>query len=433
MNYSRACFVIMPYGKRTIAVGEDGTPTREVDFDAVYTSIFERAISGVQLPEGGTLEPRRCDKDRFAGVITQDMFDYLEYSRLAIADITGLNANAMYELGVRHRARPSGTVIVRQTNAPIPFDIKSVRAFAYDSDTDEQADLARRTLQDIVAQTLTETRLDSPVQQALRAQQGHAAFDALLRQAEEEIRAQQWAKARATYLRALELQPTNPLIRIRLGVLLKDQGAWNEALDQLEQALALSPDSAVAWREKGIVQHKRDGTHDPQAGVDALGRAIALDPVDYDALASLGGIRKRQRNLDAARDLYRRASEISRGNSYPLLNYLIVDAHLRGVLALDETQLFQLRRTERALVSNVAQHPPLDPPWSFFALAVCRLFDRDRNGFIERVEEGLEVATNSAQAHTFRGTLQLLVEGGVDLPGLVDGLALTERREALLS
>jgi hypothetical protein len=41
-----------------------------------------------QLPEGGTLEPRRTHQDFFTGDISSETFAYLEYSRLALADIT---------------------------------------------------------------------------------------------------------------------------------------------------------------------------------------------------------------------------------------------------------------------------------------------------------------------------------------------------------
>ncbi|MCH7665651.1 MAG: hypothetical protein IH936_06970 [Acidobacteria bacterium] len=118
MDYNKICFAIMPFGKKP--VGE-----REVDFDQIYDEIFEPAINAVPLPEPeeGNLEARRTDKDFFAGDISHEMFNYLEYSRIALADITGLNANVFYELGHRHRARESGTAIFRQTDAPIPFDI----------------------------------------------------------------------------------------------------------------------------------------------------------------------------------------------------------------------------------------------------------------------------------------------------------------------
>jgi hypothetical protein len=37
--------------------------------------------------------------------IKLEMFQYLEYSRFALADISGLNFDVAYELGALHRAR----------------------------------------------------------------------------------------------------------------------------------------------------------------------------------------------------------------------------------------------------------------------------------------------------------------------------------------
>jgi hypothetical protein len=125
VNYAQICFVIMPFGKKPVG-------GRDVDFDCIYDTVFVPAINAVGLPEGGKLDPRRTDKDFFSGDINMEMFSYLEYSRFAVADITGLNANVFYELGARHRTRDSGTAIFRQANAPIPFDIQTIKAFPYE-------------------------------------------------------------------------------------------------------------------------------------------------------------------------------------------------------------------------------------------------------------------------------------------------------------
>jgi hypothetical protein len=75
MDYSKICFVIMPFGEKPVG-------DRTVNFDKLYDDIFVPAISTVYLPEGGKLEPRRTDRDFFAGDIDLEMFRYLEYSRL---------------------------------------------------------------------------------------------------------------------------------------------------------------------------------------------------------------------------------------------------------------------------------------------------------------------------------------------------------------
>src|ERR1700719_3060294 len=54
---------------------------------------------------------RRRSSDRSAGMIHKAMFERLILSEYAIADLTILNANVYYELGVRHAARPQTTVL----------------------------------------------------------------------------------------------------------------------------------------------------------------------------------------------------------------------------------------------------------------------------------------------------------------------------------
>src|SRR5829696_1744802 len=159
-DYSKLCFVIMPFGRKEVQVpapkaaggkpaggtgksgkaksgAAKGAPaageriTIVIDFDSIYKKIFEPAINAVRLPEGGSLVARRADDDFLAGNISTEMFAYIEYSRFAVADITGLNPNVFYELGVRHRARETGTAIFRIADAPLPFDINQIRAFPY--------------------------------------------------------------------------------------------------------------------------------------------------------------------------------------------------------------------------------------------------------------------------------------------------------------
>ncbi len=142
-EFDKICFVLMPFGRKT--VGET-----LIDFDAVYNDIIEPAVKAARLPEGGTLDPRRTDRDKFAASISQDMFEYLEYSRFALADITGANPNVFLELGVRYRARESGTVVIRQNDTPIPFDINQIKAFPYSYAPAAAAEQSRRLITEIL-------------------------------------------------------------------------------------------------------------------------------------------------------------------------------------------------------------------------------------------------------------------------------------------
>src|SRR5262245_3113194 len=145
-DYSKICFVIMPFGKKKVG-------DKEVDFDFIYDQVFKPAIESVDLParEGGKLMARRTDKDYFSGHISQEMFQYIEYSRFALADISGLNANVFYELGVRHRAHESGTAIFRQESGPPPFDIGQIKAFPYEYEPANKVDDAKALIKTVLS------------------------------------------------------------------------------------------------------------------------------------------------------------------------------------------------------------------------------------------------------------------------------------------
>src|SRR4051794_40082722 len=151
----------MPFGRK--AVGD-----RLVEFDNIYHAIFKPAIAATPLPEGGLLQPYRTDQDFSAGHISQMMFEYLEYSRFSLVDITGLNANVFFELGVRYRARESGTALFRQAGTPLPFDINQIKAFPYEYEPDTSAEESRHLVTRVLKESLQQNTLNSPVQLALR-------------------------------------------------------------------------------------------------------------------------------------------------------------------------------------------------------------------------------------------------------------------------
>ena len=419
MDYTKICFVIMPFGRKK--VGED-----DVDFDAIYNKVFQPAISRVVLPEGGTLQPRRTDQDFFAGDISVEMFHYLEYSRFALADISGLNANVFYELGARHRVRASGTAIFRQTGAVIPFDIQTIKAFPYEYEPEAQAGEARDLITRVLTESLAQNRIDSPIRVALSVQQREGGnVEERLREAENAIRAADWELAIKIYRDAAASQPGNPLVRMRLGLLLKDRGRWHDALEQFNAAIAAQPNYNEAWREKGIAENKlawqgapAQVPSSPAPGEEALRRAIELDGSDFDAYASLGGTLKRANRLSEAAEAYTRSSEVSNGHPYPLLNELKLRANSARRLALEPRHRRALVRADRDRTVQAAQTPPYDKPWCFFDLAEIRLYQGKVDESLDIIREGLRQSDADWQGETFLNSLRLLEPAAADIPGL---------------
>jgi tetratricopeptide (TPR) repeat protein len=417
MDYSKICFVIMPFGEKPVG-------DRKVNFDKLYDDIFVPAINAVSLPEGGKLEPHRTDRDFFSGDIKQEMFQYLEYSRFALADISGLNFNVAYELGARHRAREYGTAIFRQTQFSPPFDISSIKAFPYEFEPADKAAEARALVTRVLTESLVRNRLDSPVRLALGEQLASGRIDGLLAQAENEIRRSNWTSAMEFYRQAVAADANNPLPRMKLGILCRDRAIWDEALEQFTRATAISPAYGEAWREKGIVENKiaqnvkKPMDTDPAPGESSLRRAIELNNRDFDAYASLGGVLKRAKRFAQALAAYEHSFEVSGGHPYPLLNTLKLRVQVNGRLGLSGSDRLALLRAERVREGQAQQIPPFDRPWCFFDLAEIKLYRGDPVAFREMALRGFEQTDADWQGRTFVEGLRLLLPASEELPGL---------------
>lgn len=426
--YEKTCFVIMPFGVKTVG------PV-EVDFDRVYATVFVPAIETVTLPEGGHLVAKRADTDTFSAVIDVEMFSYIEYSRFAIADISGLNPNVFYELGVRHAVQQSGTAIFHQTQTPNPFNTNRIRTFPYEYEPEEHVTESRRLITEVLTESLKNNRLDSPVRVALAAQQRQPQhFEQLLVEAENAIRNQDKVTAAAKYREVVRLDRTNPVLHLKLGTLLKDQGNWGGALLEFSESARFSPGYADAWREKGIAENKLycqpGASAELPTGEASLTKATSLNPDDFDAYASLGGVLKRLGNYEGALSSYRRATELSNGHTYPLLNEIELQTYVRGAVELEPKQQFLLSRAQRSLHVQVANIPPYNAPWSFFDLSEAYLYQGDRNNFEKYLTEGTNYATAAWQIKTHRHSLELLLDTSATLPGLEEAVAHLEELES---
>ena len=340
------------------------------------------------------------------------MYRYLEYSRFVLADVTGQNANVFYELGVRHRARESGTAIFQLSDDPIPFDVSHVRVFTYAASPGVGDVAAQKLVADVLSQSLERNRIDSPVAVALRAQRERQGpdqrLDKILLEAENAIRVCDLPTAIQAYRRAIEIDPSNFTLRLESGVLLRDVGNWVDAVETLDVAVQLEASSGAAWRELGVALNKLHVlAGEPRTGEDELRRAVALDSRDFDAWASLGGVLKRELDFDGAIHAYERSVTESNGASYPLLNVMKLRAAEAGPLLLSETDRLLLRRARQRRTLQAEQDPPYDAPWSFFDLAEIALYLGEVDNFMRHLDTGILHCTHGWQPETFAKSLQL--------------------------
>jgi hypothetical protein len=149
-------------------------------------------------------------------------------------------------------------------------------------------------------------------------------------------------------------------------------------------------------------------------------------------MASLGGVLKRQKRYEEALAMYCQATKASDGNPYPLLNELKLAAQLGKGVELDASRKFYIERAERALRAQTADNPPYNVPWSFFDLSEIRMLKKDHDGFLDLLEKGINYCEAKWQAKTHRESLQLYLSGGVNLPGLEEGIKRLEEAEGFL-
>ncbi len=108
----KKCFVVSP-------ISQEGSEVRKR-----ADQVFKYIISPVCEETG--FEPIRVDQVNQADSITETIIDYLINSELVIADITGHNPNAFYEMGYRaSTGRPM--IHLKEKNEKIPFDIAGIR------------------------------------------------------------------------------------------------------------------------------------------------------------------------------------------------------------------------------------------------------------------------------------------------------------------
>lgn len=113
------CFILMPFGKKK---DENGN---EIDFDKIYNEFIKPAIINTNL------EPIRADEEQIGGIIHKPMYERLMLCDYAVADLSILNANVFYELGIRHAVRPYSTITLYEEKSSLPFDVSFLRSIPY--------------------------------------------------------------------------------------------------------------------------------------------------------------------------------------------------------------------------------------------------------------------------------------------------------------
>lgn len=251
-------FIIRPFGEK-----------QGIDFDSVEAKLIKPVLRRLDLAGGTTGEVIE------AGNIREDMFQLLLVSDLVVADISIDNANAYYELGIRHALRQRRTFLIRARGASgdVPFDLRTDRYLAYDPAHPEESVDA---LYDGLKATIASERQDSPVFRLLP-----------------ELREQ----PRSTFLPV----PREFREDVEQAARTKDLGKLALLAHEVEGALWMSE----GLRLVGLEQFRAKGFDGAILTLEAL---RATDPIDQEANLLLGTLYQRVGDLAKSEVALRRVA-----------------------------------------------------------------------------------------------------------------------------
>ena len=153
----KRCFVVMGYGVR-----QDLSSGKKINLDRVYQEIIRPVVTGCGY------ECIRGDEVLDSGLIDESMYYGILESDLVVADISTLNPNAIYELGVRHGVRKYRTIIMMESGDKFFFDLNHNRTITYayhrnKTTFEEEAAKVRDRLEKIIKSIEATDQIDSPL------------------------------------------------------------------------------------------------------------------------------------------------------------------------------------------------------------------------------------------------------------------------------
>jgi nucleoside 2-deoxyribosyltransferase len=99
------------------------------------TEIYQQVIKPTVENDSTGLICKRADDIKSNRVIMQDIWKSICEARIIIADMTGLNPNVMYELGIAHTLGKETILLNQKSNEALsfPFDLSHIRRIEYEN------------------------------------------------------------------------------------------------------------------------------------------------------------------------------------------------------------------------------------------------------------------------------------------------------------
>ena len=294
-----SCFVVMGFNKKT-----DPNTGKVFDLDKSYKYIIKPAASGAGF------ECVRADEIQHSGVIDVPMYERLLSADLVIADLSTLNANAFFELGVRYALKPRATICIAESGFKNPFDSNHIVCKSYEHAGDAidfgEVERMREVLKNACEAARAGDAIDSPVYTFLHELRppalGSSSAAPASVQTPEERAAQEQARHQAAsgeVRRALE-EPMAVLMQ--QAVLARDQDNFIVARAILEGVRQAQGNNAQPFvlQQLALATYKSKQPDPLTALEHAKGILLPLDPehsLDPETIGLWGAVHKRLAEL----------------------------------------------------------------------------------------------------------------------------------------
>lgn len=175
------CFVVMPFNTK-----DSGAPPpapAQIDFDALWKFAIAPAL--VKLGYRAV----RADQD-MGPLIIKEMLERLYYSDIVVADVSIANANAYYEVGIRHAARTDGCVLIAADWARPVFDLAQIRHVPYPNPVVTLDEDTARPIVDLLIKAIPDwAKANTPMPETIAGYPGSGIDGARARQLAGELEA----------------------------------------------------------------------------------------------------------------------------------------------------------------------------------------------------------------------------------------------------
>ena len=360
----KKCFVVMGFGTKT-----DFQQQKAYDLDKTYRTIIRAAVNDAGL------ECIRADDVIHSGIIDKPMYELLLSADVVVADVSTSNANAIYELGVRHALRPYTTIVIAEQNFKFPFDIGHllIRPHKHGGEyiDAEDAANAREALAKAIKELVEKTECDSPV---------YTFLPTLLKSNGGEVSEASGAPAGAV----AEPDQTVTLL-MKMFRQARSSENWAGAKMALEQLKTRMPGDPFIVQQLALATYKGKQPDKKTALADAKNILLELQPQtsnDPETLGIWGSIHKQLWDMDKQSDDLEESIR-SYGKGFHLK-----EDHYNGI-----NYAFMLN--ERAAVAATRRDAIADFVWA----------ERVRHRVIDLCEERLKTEPKDEAGNVDRGEL----------------------------